>query len=63
MKVNNKIRTFHANRIKKFIEQIEETTPEYSASFIHYNDEDDYHKEIIENLDVHTNEPLGSCKV
>ena len=35
---------------------------EYIASCIDYDDEDDYHKEIIKNVDIYANEPPGTCE-
>ena len=52
IKINGKLKIYHANRMKLFIDREEENTPVQNASFIDYEVEDQYHEEVVEGLDT-----------
>ena len=53
IKINGKLRTYHANLLKRFIERERMDEPTFSASFIDYDiEEGDHQEEMINELDI-----------
>ena len=63
IKIKGKLKVYHANKMKRFIEREKEIIPSYNASFIDYEADDKYHEEIVERLDILTEGLPEKCEM